>query len=100
MTDATILAQVDSRRQDLIGLTQDLIRIPTLNRRGQTYRRICNCLAARLTASGHDAGMMRAGKMTAMPVVPEGARQSTRKVDAIHGGAADVARGDTGLPGP
>jgi len=35
-----------------------------------------------------------------MPVVPEGTRQSTRKVDAIHGGAADVARGDTFLPAP
>jgi hypothetical protein len=31
MTDHTILAAVAACRQDLIGLTQDLIRISTLN---------------------------------------------------------------------
>ncbi|MBF9048038.1 acetylornithine deacetylase/succinyl-diaminopimelate desuccinylase family protein [Rhodobacterales bacterium LSUCC0031] len=41
-----------------------------------------------------------AGKRTAMPVVPEGARSSTLNINAIHGGA--VAQGDdyTGLPAP
>ena len=31
MSDTAILAAVDARRQDLIGVTQDLMRIPTLN---------------------------------------------------------------------
>lgn len=39
-------------------------------------------------------------KTTAMPVIPEGARQSTLNINAVHGGAAEPAAGDTGLPTP
>ena len=38
-----------------------------------------------------------AGKRTAMPVVPEGARQSTLNINALHGG---LAEGFEGLPSP
>jgi succinyl-diaminopimelate desuccinylase len=41
-----------------------------------------------------------AGKRTAMPVVPEGARQSTLNINAIHGGEAEQEAGYTGLPAP
>ena len=41
-----------------------------------------------------------AARRTAMPVVPEGARASTLNLNAIHGGAAERAPGDTGLPAP
>jgi len=60
MTDATILAEVAARRQDLIGLAQDLIRIPTLNPPGQNYRAICDYLASRLMASGFLVEFVRA----------------------------------------
>jgi succinyl-diaminopimelate desuccinylase len=40
------------------------------------------------------------GKRTAMPVVPEGARQSTLNINAIHGGEAEQEAGYTGLPAP
>lgn len=60
MNDADILAQVMARRQDLIGLTQDLIRIPTLNPPGQNYRAICDYLAARLMAQGWAVELLRA----------------------------------------
>ena len=36
-----ILGEIDSRRDDLISLTQELIRIPTLNPPGDNYREIC-----------------------------------------------------------
>jgi len=39
-----------------------------------------------------------AGKRTAMPVVPEGARQSTLNINAIHGGAPEPEAGYTGFP--
>ena len=60
MTDSAILAQVSARSQALIGLAQDLIRIPTLNPPGQHYRTICDYLAARLELAGFSTQMIRA----------------------------------------
>ena len=41
-----------------------------------------------------------AGKHTAMPVIPEGARSSTLNINSIHGGAREPEDGYTGLPAP
>jgi len=41
-----------------------------------------------------------ATKRTAMPVIPEGARQSTLNINSIHGGEAEPEPGDTSLPTP
>ena len=41
-----------------------------------------------------------ATKRTAMPVVPEGARQSTLNINSIHGGEAEPEEGFTGFPSP
>jgi succinyl-diaminopimelate desuccinylase len=41
-----------------------------------------------------------AGRTTAMPVVPEGARQSTLNINSIHGGEPEPGPGYTGLPAP
>ncbi len=41
-----------------------------------------------------------AEKRTDMPVVPEGARQSTLNINSIHGGATEPEEGYTGLPAP
>ncbi|ARJ69419.1 acetylornithine deacetylase/succinyl-diaminopimelate desuccinylase family protein [Paracoccus contaminans] len=41
-----------------------------------------------------------AGKRTAMPVIPEGARSSTLNINSIHGGAPEPEEGNTGLPAP
>lgn len=60
MTDAAILAAVDARRQDLIGLARDLIRIPTLNPPGHNYRQICDYLGEGLMAQGFSVQMIRA----------------------------------------
>ena len=59
MTSALETA-IDARRDDLIALTQDLIRIPTLNPLGQDYRRICEFLDHRLTTSGFETQLIRA----------------------------------------
>lgn len=55
-----IISAVEQRRQDLIDLTQDLIRIPTLNPPGTDYETICQYLANRLKAKGFDTEMVRA----------------------------------------
>jgi succinyl-diaminopimelate desuccinylase len=41
-----------------------------------------------------------AGRRTAMPVVPEGARASTLNINSIHGGEAEPDPGSTALPAP
>ncbi|QOL81739.1 acetylornithine deacetylase/succinyl-diaminopimelate desuccinylase family protein [Pseudooceanicola spongiae] len=53
-------AAIADRRDDLIALTQDLIRIPTLNPPGDNYREICDYLDRRLSASGFDTQLIRA----------------------------------------
>jgi succinyl-diaminopimelate desuccinylase len=60
MSDSALLAAVTARRADLIGLAQDLIRIPTLNPPGQNYRHICEYLATRLAAAGWEIDYIRA----------------------------------------
>ena len=58
--DQAIAAEIAARRDDLIALTQDLIRIPTLNPPGRNYREICDYLAARLERAGFAVEMVRA----------------------------------------
>ncbi|WP_436399625.1 acetylornithine deacetylase/succinyl-diaminopimelate desuccinylase family protein [Roseobacter sp. S98] len=51
---------VAARRDDLIDLTRNLIRIPTLNPPGQDYRLICEFLDERLQKSGFETQLLRA----------------------------------------
>ncbi len=60
MTESTLTASIEARRDDLIALTQDLIRIPTLNPPGDCYREICLYLDKRLSAAGFETQLIRA----------------------------------------
>ncbi len=60
MTESSILQEITTRRDDLIWMTQDLIRIPTLNPPGTRYREICSYLAERLGKAGFKVEMIRA----------------------------------------
>ena len=55
-----LLSAIAGKRDDLIQLTQDLIRIPTLNPPGENYDAICDILAKRLKASGFEIQLIRA----------------------------------------
>ncbi|MCV0425428.1 MAG: acetylornithine deacetylase/succinyl-diaminopimelate desuccinylase family protein [Roseibium sp.] len=55
-----LIREIDSRRDDLIELTQDLLRIPTLNPPGENYRDICDYLDRRLSTSGFETELIRA----------------------------------------
>ncbi len=82
MTDR-LLSEITARRDDLIALTQDLIRIPTLNPPGQNYRAICDFLARRLGARGWQIELIRAeGTVGDVPDWPRG------NLVARHAGAA------------
>ena len=58
--DDRLTAEIDARRDDLIALTQALVRIPTVNPPGRDYRAICDFLEARLSASGFGCTLVRA----------------------------------------
>jgi succinyl-diaminopimelate desuccinylase len=55
-----LLAAIDSRRDELVALTRDLIRIPTMNPPGECYREICDYLATRLRPRGFAIELLRA----------------------------------------
>lgn len=59
MTDR-LFQRIDEARDDLIALTQDLIKIPTLNPPGAHYADICDYLDRRLSASGFKTSLVRA----------------------------------------
>ena len=52
--------EVEDRRLSLVELTQDLIRIPTLNPPGDCYLEICEYLDKRLRNSGFETQLLRA----------------------------------------
>jgi len=54
------MERVDAKQGELIALTQDLIRIPTLNPPGEFYRDICDYLDKRLGARGFQTELVRA----------------------------------------
>ncbi|NOR62620.1 MAG: acetylornithine deacetylase/succinyl-diaminopimelate desuccinylase family protein, partial [Rhodobacteraceae bacterium] len=54
------MQRVDSKQGELIALTQELIRIPTLNPPGEFYRDICEYLDARLRGIGFETELIRA----------------------------------------
>ncbi|KAJ03981.1 acetylornithine deacetylase/succinyl-diaminopimelate desuccinylase family protein [Sulfitobacter mediterraneus] len=56
----SLASTIAAKRDDLIVLTQDLIRIPTLNPPGQDYRLICEYLDKRLSAHGFETQLIRA----------------------------------------
>ncbi len=55
-----LTAEIDARRDELIALTQDLIRIPTVNPPGEGYLEICEYLARRLKKHGYTVELIRA----------------------------------------
>ncbi|WP_298358606.1 acetylornithine deacetylase/succinyl-diaminopimelate desuccinylase family protein [uncultured Litoreibacter sp.] len=56
----SLAARIEGKRDDLIALTQDLVRIPTLNPPGENYREICGYLAERMAKSGFEVALIRA----------------------------------------
>ncbi len=55
-----LFARIDDQRDALIALTQDLIRIPTVNPPGEGYEPCANLLGDRLKRSGFDVSYIRA----------------------------------------
>lgn len=80
---------IDAKRTDLIALTRDLIRIPTLNPPGDCYRDICDFLDTRLSRHGFETKLIRAyetpgdsDKYPRWNIVAR--REGTRPGDCVH----------------
>ncbi len=58
--DTPLSDAIAAKRDDLIALTQDLVRMPTLNPPGSDYLLICEYLDKRLKAHGFETQMIRA----------------------------------------
>ena len=85
----TLSTRIDDKRDNLIALTQALIRIPTLNPPGRHYHDICAMLDTRFKAHGFATQMIRAhgtpGDSDTYPrwnVVAR--REGTRAGDCVH----------------
>ena len=85
----TLLTAISAKRDDLIALTQDLIRMPTLNPPGQDYRLICEYLDKRLKGHGFQTELIRAfgtpGDSEKYPrwnIVAR--REGTQKGECVH----------------
>ncbi len=52
--------EIAARRDDLVALTQALVRIPTVNPPGEFYREACELVADRLRPQGFDCRFLRA----------------------------------------
>ncbi len=59
-TTDKLRAEIRAREEDLVELTRDLIRIPTLNPPGEYYREICEYIQSRLRKHGFACQMIRA----------------------------------------
>jgi len=59
-TEHRLSQAIEAREDELVALTQDLIRIPTLNPPGDCYLEICEYLKTRLGKSGFDCELVRA----------------------------------------
>lgn len=80
---------IDARRDDLIALTQDLIRMPTLNPPGIGYLEICEFLRNRLMRSGFEVTLVRAeGALGDSDKYPRwnvvARKEGTRKGECVH----------------
>ena len=59
--DAEALTEaIERRRDELVAVTQDLIRLPTVNPPGADYLQACEYLEKRLIGSGFDVDLIRA----------------------------------------
>ena len=58
--DQKLMLEIESRKESLIELTQDLIRMPTVNPPCANYLEICEFLKNRLEASGFETQLIRA----------------------------------------
>ena len=86
---SNLTESIDNKRDDLISLTQDLVKIPTLNPPGENYLEICEYLKTRLRKSNFNIELIRANgspgdsdKFPRWNII--GRREGSGKGDCVH----------------
>ncbi len=85
----SLARRIYAKRDDLIALTQSLIRIPTLNPPGRNYHDVCALLDTRLKSHGFSTEMIRAhGTPGDSDIFPRwnlvARREGATKGDCVH----------------
>src|SRR3546814_1083406 len=83
----SLFARIEAKRDDLVALTRDLIRFPTVNLPGEAYTPCAEYLGARLKARGFEVGYHRAEGETG-----DSARYPRNNVVARRDGGRDRKR--------
>ena len=83
---AAILERLDDKRQEIVALTSDLVRIPTVNPPGDAYRECAELVGERLRRRGFEVAYLRA--------------EGTPGDSARHPRINVIARRESGLTGP
>ena len=52
--------RIDAKRDDLVALTQDLVRVPSVNPPGEAYRDCAEVIGTRLAGRGFEVAYLRA----------------------------------------
>ena len=86
---SNLAESIENKRDDLISLTQDLVKIPTLNPPGENYLEICEYLKARLKKSNFNIELIRANgspgdsdKFPRWNIIAR--REGSAKGDCVH----------------
>ena len=84
-----LLARIEAKRDDVVALTQDLVRIPTVNPPGDAYEACARLIGERLKLRGFDVAYVRAhgapGDSDAKPRVNVVARwQGSSAGECVH----------------
>ena len=86
---SNLAESIENKRDDLIALTQDLVKIPTLNPPGENYLEICEYLKTRLRKSDFNIELIRANgspgdsdKFPRWNII--GRREGSGKGDCVH----------------
>lgn len=86
---SNLTESIENKRDDLISLTQDLVKIPTLNPPGENYLEICEYLKARLKKSNFNIELIRANgspgdsdKFPRWNIIAR--REGSAKGDCVH----------------
>ncbi len=98
----SLLERIGAKRRELVELTRDLVRIPTVNPPGEAYRPCCELLGERLRARGFEVRYLRAegtpgdsDRFPRMNVVAR--REGSRPGPCVHlNGHIDVVEAGAG----
>ena len=69
MSMTALLSRIEDKRDELVSLTRDLVKIPTTNPPGENYSDCARYIGERLAARGFEVSYLRAKGAVTFPTV-------------------------------